>query len=193
MRLIVASNNQNKINEIKSILKDKVDTVLSLKDAGIVVDVEETGKTFQENAYLKADAVRKLLNDKDFAVLADDSGLEVEALNGAPGIYSARFAGESKNDADNRKKLLTLLKNKKNRNARFVCSLVLIRENGESLYITGTAHGKIAEKERGDNGFGYDSLFYSEELNKTFAEASSEEKNKVSHRARALLELQKQL
>lgn len=193
MRLIVASNNQNKIREIKKILQNKVEEVISLKDAGIFVDVEETGKTFQENALLKATAIRNLLKDKSFAVLADDSGLEVEALNGAPGIFSARFAGENKNDSDNRKKLLTLLKNQKNRKARFVCALVLINENDDKISVTATSDGEITEKETGDNGFGYDSLFYSYDLKKTFAEASDDEKNSVSHRARALLQLQKKL
>lgn len=193
MRLIVASNNQNKIREIKKILQNKVEEVISLKDAGIFVDVEETGKSFQENALLKATAIRNLLKDKSFAVLADDSGLEVEALNGAPGIFSARFAGENKNDSDNRKKLLTLLKNQKNRKARFVCALVLINENDGKISVTATSDGEITEKERGDNGFGYDSLFYSYDLKKTFAEASDDEKNSVSHRARALLQLQKKL
>lgn len=193
MRLIVASNNQNKIREIKKILQNKVEEVISLKDAGIFVDVEETGKTFQENALLKATAIRNLLKDKSFAVLADDSGLEVEAINGAPGIFSARFAGENKNDSDNRKKLLTLLKNQKNRKARFVCALVLINENDGKISVTATSDGEITEKETGDNGFGYDSLFYSYDLKKTFAEASDDEKNSVSHRARALLQLQKKL
>lgn len=193
MRLIVASNNQNKIREIKKILQNKVEEVISLKDAGIFVDVEETGKSFQENALLKATAIRNLLKDKSFAVLADDSGLEVEALNGAPGIFSARFAGENKNDSDNRKKLLTLLKNQKNRKARFVCALVLINENDDKISVTATSDGEITEKETGDNGFGYDSLFYSYDLKKTFAEASDDEKNSVSHRARALLQLQKKL
>lgn len=193
MRLIVASNNQNKIREIKKILQNKVEEVISLKDAGIFVDVEETGKSFQENALLKATAIRNLLKDKSFAVLADDSGLEVEALNGAPGIFSARFAGENKNDSDNRKKLLTLLKNQKNRKARFVCALVLINENDGKISVTATSDGEITEKETGDNGFGYDSLFYSYDLKKTFAEASDDEKNSVSHRARALLQLQKKL
>lgn len=193
MRLIVASNNQNKIREIKKILQNKVEEVISLKDAGIFVDVEETGKSFQENALLKATAIRNLLKDKSFAVLADDSGLEVEALNGAPGIFSARFAGENKNDSDNRKKLLTLLKNQKNRKARFVCALVLINENDGKISVTATSDGEITEEETGDNGFGYDSLFYSYDLKKTFAEASDDEKNSVSHRARALLQLQKKL
>lgn len=193
MRLIVASNNQNKIREIKKILQNKVEEVISLKDAGIFVDVEETGKSFQENALLKATAIRNLLKDKSFAVLADDSGLEVEALNGAPGIFSARFAGENKNDSDNRKKVLTLLKNQKNRKARFVCALVLINENDGKISVTATSDGEITEKETGDNGFGYDSLFYSYDLKKTFAEASDDEKNSVSHRARALLQLQKKL
>ena len=193
MRLIIASNNQNKIREIKKILQNKVEEVISLKDAGIFVDVEETGKTFQENALLKATAIRNLLKDKSFAVLADDSGLEVEALNGAPGIFSARFAGENKNDSDNRKKLLTLLKNQKNRKARFVCALVLINENDGKISVTATSDGEITEKETGGNGFGYDSLFYSYDLKKTFAEASDDEKNSVSHRARALLQLQKKL
>lgn len=185
MRLIVASNNNHKVHEIKDILKPLGLEVVSLKEAGINVDVVEDGKTFEENAYKKAKTIHDLTGE---AVLADDSGLEVYALNNAPGVYSARFAGEECNYDKNNEKLLKLLENvdDKDRGARFVCTMILITKEGEIIKSVGTVEGIISRYKRGNNGFGYDPLFIVPEINKTFAELSEVEKNKISHRARAL-------
>jgi XTP/dITP diphosphohydrolase len=194
-KLIVASNNSNKIREIKEILKDIPVEILSLKEAGIDVDIEETGSTFLENAYLKAKGISDIAGGA--MVLADDSGLVVEALGGAPGIYSARFAGEHGNNKKNNEKLLELLegKNLLERRASFLCAMVLIDEDGKSIEVEGKIDGIIGEEEKGSNGFGYDPVFYLQEYGMTFAEMDSETKNKISHRAKALeklkLEIQK--
>jgi XTP/dITP diphosphohydrolase len=194
-KLIVASNNSNKIREIKEILKDIPVEILSLKEAGIDVDIEETGSTFLENAYLKAKGISEIAGRA--MVLADDSGLAVESLGGAPGIYSARFAGEHGNNKKNNEKLLELLegKNLLERRASFLCAMVLIDEDGKSIEVEGKIDGIIGEEEKGSNGFGYDPVFYLQEYGMTFAEMDSETKNKISHRAKALeklkLEIQK--
>lgn len=188
-KLVVASGNKDKIKEIKAILGDVYD-VVSMKDEGCFLDVEETGATFLENALIKARAVSNYLN-KD--VIADDSGLMVESLNGAPGVYSARYAGMHGNDALNRETLLKNLQGVSNRRAKFVSAVVLYRTDGSYLFGTGETHGVIADKERGDNGFGYDSLFLSDDLGITFGEATDEQKNAVSHRFRALKNLLEKL
>lgn len=187
-RIIIASNNSHKVDEIKSILKDFPYEVVSLREAGIDVDVEESGTTFEENAYIKAKCIMELSGE---AVLADDSGLEVDALNGAPGVYSARFAGEHGNDKKNNEKLLELLKNFSDdkRGARFVCSMVFLTPDGLRVDTVGYVKGRIGYEEKGNGGFGYDPLFMVPELNKTFSELTSEEKNNISHRGRALEEL----
>ncbi len=196
-RLIVASNNAHKIKEIKEILKGIPLEVLSLREAGVDADVEETGSTFLENAFLKAKGIWSMVDDA--MVLADDSGLSVEVLGGAPGIYSARFAGEHGNDRKNNEKLLGLLAGKEGqeRRASFVCAMVLVTEDGREIDVEGRIDGIVAEAERGSNGFGYDPVFYLEEYGKTFAEMDSDTKNRISHRANALsklkLELQKLL
>lgn len=189
-KLIVASNNSNKIREIKEILKGIPVEILSLKEAGIDIDIEETGSTFLENAYLKAKGISEMAQGA--MVLADDSGLAVESLGGAPGIYSARFAGEHGNNKKNNEKLLQLLegKSRQERRASFVCAMVLIAEDGKEVDVEGRIDGIISEKEKGTNGFGYDPVFYLEEYGKTFAEMDSETKNKISHRAKALEKLQ---
>ena len=189
-KLIVASNNSNKIREIKEILKDIPVEILSLKEAGIDVDIEETGSTFLENAYLKAKGISELVGGA--MVLADDSGLAVESLGGAPGIYSARFAGEHGNNKKNNEKLLELLegKNWTERRASFICAMVLIDEDGKAIEVEGKIDGIISEEEKGSNGFGYDPIFYLQEYGMTFAEMDSETKNKISHRAKALEKLQ---
>lgn len=188
-KLVVASGNKGKIKEIKAILDDVYD-VVSMKDEGCFLDVEESGATFLENALIKARAVSNYLN-KD--VIADDSGLMVESLNGAPGVYSARYAGIHGNDALNRETLLKNLQGVSNRRAKFVSAVVLYRTDGSYLVGTGETHGVIADKERGDNGFGYDSLFLSDDLGITFGEADDEQKNAVSHRFRALKNLLEKL
>ena len=185
-KLIVASNNADKIKEIKEILKSIPVEILSLKEAGIGIDIEETGSTFRENAYLKAKGISEIVEGA--MVLADDSGLAVESLGGAPGIYSARFAGEHGNSKKNNDKLLRTLegKNAGERRASFICAMVLVLEDGRALDVEGRIDGIIAEKEKGANGFGYDPVFFLEEYGMTFAEMDSETKNKISHRAKAL-------
>lgn len=191
-RLIIASNNAHKIEEIRDILGDLNYEILSLKEAGIDVDIEENGSTFEENSYIKARAICELTHE---AVLADDSGLEVYALNGAPGVHSARFAGEHGNDRKNNSKLLELLKDvpEGKRGARFVSAIVMLTTQGERITGNGFVEGSIGYSERGSNGFGYDPLFIVPHLNKTFAELTSEEKNSISHRKRALEDLKKKL
>ena len=147
------------------------------------IDIEETGKTFAENAFIKASTVQKLTN---MAALADDSGLEVDALGGAPGVYSARYAGEDQNDKNNIKKLLKNMEKEENRKASFTTVLCLCYPSGKVVYAEGKTNGEILREERGNNGFGYDPVFYSYDLKRSFGEASEEEKNAVSHRGRAL-------
>ena len=183
MELVLATNNKHKITEIKSILGKSFSGILSLSEAGLCVDVEETGSTFAENAFLKASTVCKLCGK---AALADDSGLEVDALGGAPGIYSARYAGEDQNDENNIKKLLSVLKEENDRRASFTTVLCLCYPDGKTVYATGKTFGTILYEKTGDNGFGYDPVFFSEDLKKSFGEATAEEKNSVSHRSRAL-------
>lgn len=192
MRLIVASNNNHKIQEIKEILKPLGVDIVSMREAGIDIEIVEDGSTFEENAYKKAKTIYDLTNE---AVLADDSGLEVYALNNAPGVYSARFAGEECNYQKNNEKLLRLLDgvSYQERGARFVCVMVLITKEGEVIKSIGTIEGKIATELKGENGFGYDPLFIVPSLNKTFAQLSEDEKNKISHRAKALDNLRNSL
>ncbi len=192
MDLVIASNNQNKIREIKQIIGDKFTKIYSLKELGVEVDVEETGATFFENSLIKAKAITEITGK---ASLADDSGLVVDVLGGAPGVYSARFAGEPCNDENNNDKLLKLLEGVKyeDKTARFVSVVTLYYPNGEYVFSEGSVEGHVLSERRGDGGFGYDPLFYCDKLGKTFGEASQEEKNLVSHRANALSELRKKL
>jgi len=195
-KLILASNNKKKIKEMKEILKELDIEVRSLEDEGINIDVVEDGKTFEENAKKKAKEIYEHLLERkasNFIVLADDSGLEVNYLNGEPGIYSARYAGEHGNDSRNNEKLLNKLKGvlKSNREAKFICQLAMFTDKGEYFKVTGEVKGCIIEELHGDGGFGYDPLFFYEPLNKTFAELTSDEKNEISHRGKALKELKK--
>ncbi len=185
MNLLIASNNSQKIKEIKSILKDRFDNIVSLKEAKINCDPEENGQTFYENALIKANEIAK---HTSFAVLADDTGLCVDALNGEPGVNSARYAGNH-NDAANRSKLLERLNGITDRSAHFKTCVVLRYPDGKTFSAIGRVDGRILEKEDGENGFGYDSLFYCNEINKSFGQATEQEKNAVSHRARALTAL----
>jgi len=180
--VIIASANKHKLDEIKSILKDY--KVISMEEAGFYDDIIEDGKSFEENALIKANAIHKKTGK---LVLGDDSGLMVDYLNGEPGIYSARYAGEEKSDEKNNKKLLNALKNvdKKDRGAKFVCCVGICYEDGSNECVRGEDLGEIGFEERGDGGFGYDPLFYIKELDKTYAELTFEEKNMVSHRRRA--------
>lgn len=183
MKIIAATNNANKIKEITSLFSELGFEVVSQKDAGIDIDVEETGNTFAENALIKARAVAMLCDDY---VLADDSGLCVDSLDGRPGVYSARYAGEGASDAQKIEKLLSELEDKDDRKAKFVTSIAFIFPDGREIVTKGEVHGKITLEPRGENGFGYDPVFFSTELCKTFAEADMEEKNSISHRGRAL-------
>lgn len=192
MEVVAATNNKHKLEEIKAIMKEVGYEVLSLADVGIEADIEENGSTFKENALIKAREINKLTGR---ASIADDSGLEVFALNGEPGVYSARYAGaegDGKDDANN-KKLLENMKNLPNdkRQARFVSSIALVFSDGKEIVTEGYIYGKIGFEEKGQNGFGYDPLFKIQGLDKTMAELTSTEKNKISHRANALKELKK--
>lgn len=190
MTLAIATNNKHKLQEIRDILKDNFDGMLSLEELGIDVEIEETGKTLEENALLKARTICRICG---LPALADDTGLMVDALDGAPGVYSARFAGEEHNDANNRAYLLEKMKNHKNRKAHFSTVIALCYPNGDFITSIGRVEGEILHEERGSDGFGYDSLFYSYELDKTFAQATPQEKNSVSHRSRALRALIRKL
>jgi len=190
-KLILASNNQKKIKEIKEILQREDIEVLSLKDINLNIDVVEDGNTFEENALKKSREIYKELIKREFnnfIVMSDDSGLSVDYLNGEPGVYSARYAGEHGNDKLNNKKLLENLKGVKNedRKAKFICHIALVDSNDKYIGVRGEVEGYILEEERGSSGFGYDPLFFYEPLKKSFAELSSEEKNKISHRGKAL-------
>lgn len=183
MELVIASNNINKIKEIKNILGDFFENVYSLKDIGLDVDVEETGKTFFENAMIKAKTICQLTNK---VALADDSGLRVDFLNGEPGVYSARYAGEEHDDEKNIDKLLLTMEKTIDRKANFTSTIVVYYPNGSYVSADGVVYGEITTERQGTNGFGYDPIFFSYELNKTFGQASDQEKNKVSHRGKAL-------
>lgn len=197
-KLILASNNKKKIKELKEILNDLPIEIKSLAEENIEIEVEEDGSTFEENAKKKAQEIYEFLvnrGEKDFLVLADDSGLAVDYLNGEPGIYSARYAGQHGNDAKNNEKLLENLNGvkKEDRGAKFVCQLAMFTESGKYYKVTGEVRGYIIEELNGDGGFGYDPLFFYEPLNKTFGELKPEEKNSISHRGVALKELKKVL
>ncbi|MGN0149822.1 MAG: XTP/dITP diphosphatase [Clostridia bacterium] len=190
MKIIAATKNKGKIKEISNILGKLGFEVESQQDAGYDVDVLETGDTFEKNALIKARAIAMLCDEP---VLADDSGLCIDALDGKPGVYSARYAGEDATDADKVNKILEELKRKKDRTARFVSSVAFIFPNGKEITASGEVKGYITAEPLGENGFGYDPIFYSDELKKTFAQASDEEKNSVSHRGRALMALSEKL
>ena len=181
-RLMLATGNAHKVTELKAMLGDRFD-VMSMKDAGIDSEPEENGATFEENALIKA---RALMEIAHCACLADDSGLEVDALDGRPGVYSARFAGVHGDDKANNRKLLELMADVEDRGCGFASAVALCRPGHEELVVRGVCRGTLLYEERGSGGFGYDPLFLSDELGKTFAEANAEEKNAVSHRARAI-------
>jgi XTP/dITP diphosphohydrolase len=187
--IVIATRNKGKAKEFEALFNKKGYAVQTLLDYPEVSDIEETGITFQENALLKAETIAEQF---ETLVLADDSGLKVKALHGQPGVYSARYAGEEKNDAKNNAKLLNELADVKDedRTAVFHCSLALAMPGKNSLVVDGEVAGKIIGVPRGENGFGYDPLFYLEDKKKTMAELTEEEKNKISHRAVALENLE---
>ena len=180
MKVIAATKNKGKIREMQEILAPLDIEIVSQQELGIDVDVEETGDTFVKNAIIKARAVAMVC---DYPILADDSGICVEALGGAPGVRSARYAGDNATDEDRINKLLTELGDNENRRAKFVTSVAFIMTD------EGEVKGTITKEPKGENGFGYDPIFLSDELGKTFAESSDEEKNSISHRGRALKNL----
>lgn len=184
MQLVFASNNQNKIKEIQLLLPQSIQ-ILSLEDIGCFEEIPETADTIEGNAILKANYVTEKFGYNCFA---DDTGLEVEALNGEPGVYSARYAGAQKDANNNMDKLLDNLKDKSNRSAQFK-TVIALNLNGNQTLFTGIIKGKIIEEKIGANGFGYDPIFVADGYTKTFAELTIEEKSKISHRGLAVKQL----
>ena len=180
MQLVFASNNKNKIAEIQQLLPPSI-IILSLEEIGCFEEIPETADTIEGNAILKANYVTEKYG---YDCFADDTGLEVEALNGDPGVYSARYAGDQKDSNDNMDKLLANLKGESNRNAQFK-TVITLNKKGKQILFTGIAKGKITEEKLGEKGFGYDPIFQPEGYTETFAQLSSEIKNKISHRGKA--------
>ena len=191
-KIIFATGNEGKMKEVRMILKDLGLPVLSMKEAGVQADIVEDGTTFEENAKIKAVAVQKLTGA---LVLADDSGLEINYLNKEPGIYSARYMGEDTSYSVKNANLISRLAGvpDEQRTARFVCAIAAAFPDGEVLTTRGTIEGIIGYEERGENGFGYDPIFYLPEYKKSTAELSPEEKNALSHRGRALRQMEEEL
>ena len=186
-KLVFATGNAGKMKEIRMILKDCGYEILSMKEAGIHIDIEENGTTFEENALIKAKAVFECCSDVD-VVLADDSGLEVDYLDKAPGVYSARFMGEDTSYHIKNQAIIDQLKDAKEeeRTARFVCVIAGVFADGTTVTTKGTIEGVIGKEERGENGFGYDPIFFLPEKGCSTAELTDEEKNEISHRGKAL-------
>lgn len=185
MKIIFATGNENKLREIRQITENMGIEIVSMKDAGYYTEVEETGTTFEENAYLKASAIAKKCN---LPTLADDSGLEIDYLNKEPGIYSSRFMGEDTPYPVKNAELVRRMEGvpDEKRTARFVCAICLVRPDGSSETVKATMEGRVAYKIAGENGFGYDPIFFLPERGCTSAELSPEEKNEISHRGKAL-------
>ncbi len=192
MELVLASRNKKKIAEVQALLAAHIPDVrvLSLDDIGFVGDIEENGETYEDNALIKARAAAHACACR-YATIADDSGLSVDALGGAPGVYSARYAGEGHNDADNNTLLLQNLADvpPEARTARFVCTIALCLPDGREFTVRGETEGRIIDTARGEGGFGYDPYFYYPPYEKTFAELTAEEKNAISHRGKAIVRL----
>lgn len=192
MRIIFATGNEDKMREIRMIMADLGLEILSMKEAGISADIEENGTTFEENALIKAKGIAALCSD---LVLADDSGLEIDALNKEPGIYSARYMGEETSYHIKNANLIQRLAGvpDEKRTARFVCAIAAVLPDGTQLTAKAAMEGRIGYEERGENGFGYDPIFYLPEYGKTTAELPAEEKNALSHRGQALRLMKEQL
>ncbi|MCG2611787.1 non-canonical purine NTP diphosphatase [Flavobacterium sp. SM15] len=184
LQLVFASNNKNKIKEIQQLVPTDIQ-ILSLEDIGCDVDIPETADTIEGNAILKANYVTEHYG---YACFADDSGLEIDALNGEPGVYSARYAGLQRNDEDNMNKVLEKLLNESNRKANFK-TVIALNMNSEQHLFTGIINGNIINEKRGTNGFGYDPIFVADNYTTTFAELSMEEKSSISHRGKAVKQL----
>ncbi len=191
-KIVFATGNKGKIKEIQMILADLGVEVITMKEAGIIIDIEENGKTYEENALIKARAVAE---HTDYIVMADDSGLEIDYLNNEPGIYSARYMGE---DTSYRIKNANLMERltgvaDEERTARFVCAIAAVFPGGKEVTTRGIIEGRIGYEEKGNNGFGYDPIFYVPKFGKTTAELTEEEKNQVSHRGNALMLMKEEL
>ncbi len=184
--LVIATRNKGKTKEIRKMLSGYTVTIKNLDDFGSIPEVVEDGDTFDENAYKKASFASRVLG---CPALADDSGLTVEVLGGAPGVYSARYAGENATDQERCRKLLSEMKGQTNRKASFECVISIALPHGPALTYEGHCEGVIAEQPTGSNGFGYDPVFYTPQFDKTFAELTDDEKNSISHRGKALAEL----
>lgn len=191
-RIVFATGNKGKIKEIQMILADLGVEVITMKEAGIEIDIVEDGKTYEENAMIKARAVAKYT---DAIVMADDSGLEIDYLNNEPGIYSARYMGEETSYRIKNANLIERLNGvpDEQRTARFVCAIAAVLPDGRELTTRGIIEGRIGYEEKGENGFGYDPIFYVPRFGKTTAELSEEEKNQVSHRGNALMLMKEEL
>ena len=194
-KIIFATGNQGKMREVRSILSDLDVEILSMAEAGMEVDVEENGTTFEENALLKAHAIAAKLSDQDVVVLADDSGLEVDYLNREPGIYSARYMGEDTSYEIKNRNIIDRLEGvpKEKRSARFVCAIAAVFDNGEDCVVRETIEGYIGWEPAGENGFGYDPIFYVDQYNCSTAQLSMEIKNQLSHRGKALRAMKEKL
>ncbi|HEY6141855.1 MAG TPA: non-canonical purine NTP diphosphatase [Flavobacterium sp.] len=184
MKLVFATNNKNKILEVQQLLPSSIE-IISLESIGCFEEIPETADTIEENAIMKANYVTQKYG---YDCFADDTGLEVDALNGAPGVYSARYAGEQRNSDDNMNKLLEALTDKTNRNAQFK-TVIALNRNGQQHLFTGIAPGEITLEKTGNQGFGYDPIFQPEGFSKTFAQLSIEEKGAISHRGKATEQL----
>lgn len=194
-QIIFATGNKGKIKEIQMILADAGYEIRSMKEAGITVDIMEDGRTFEENALIKAKTVAACPEAAGCIVMADDSGLEVDALNKEPGIYSARYMGEDTPYSVKNAEIIRRLEGVEDekRSARFVCAIAAVLPDGSSLTTQATIEGRIGYEEKGANGFGYDPIFFVPEFGKTTAELSEEEKNQISHRGKALREMKEVL
>lgn len=187
-RILFATGNEGKMREIRSILADTGAEVLSMKEAGVSVEIVEDGTTFEENALIKARAVAAAWKEPESVVLADDSGLVIDALNGEPGIFSARYMGENTSYDEKNTNLIGRLEGvpDEKRAARFVCAIAAVLPDGREFTVRDAIEGRIGYEQRGEGGFGYDPIFYVPEFGKTTAEMTAEEKNRVSHRGKAL-------
>lgn len=194
-QILFATGNEGKMREIRSILADTGAKILSMKEAGVSIDIEEDGTTFEENALIKARAVSAALTTADSVVLADDSGLVVDALDGEPGIYSARYMGEDTSYDVKNTNLIERLEGvpDEKRTARFVCAIAAVMPDGREFTVQAAIEGRIDYEQKGEGGFGYDPIFYVPEFGKTTAEMTAEEKNRVSHRGKALEQMKEVL
>ncbi len=195
MKIIFATGNEGKLKEVRQILSDFGLPVLSMKEAGVTAEADESGTTFEENARIKAEAVAKALSGEDVIVLADDSGLEVDALNKEPGVWSSRYMGEDTSYEVKNRTIIDRLEGvePEKRTARFVCVIAAVLPDGRTLTRRATIEGKIGYEARGENGFGYDPIFYLPDFSRTTAELSPAEKNVISHRGKALQAIKKAL